>query len=167
MSRIAKASLGDLEHEIANSRRVLERYPEGKDDFSPHPKSWPIHKLANHVASLVSWGPYTISTTVLDFAKDSPQQPERQNTAAGLVSVLDGEWAKFKEALAGTTDEAMLETWTLRNGEDVILSMPRIAVLRGIVVNHMIHHRAQLTIYYRLLDVPVPGLYGPSADETQ
>ncbi len=167
MSMIAKTALGDLENEVANTRRVLERYPEGKDDFTPHAKSWPMHKLANHVAGLVSWGAYTIATSVLDFAETTPPQPAAQNTAAGLVSIVDEAWAKFKAALESTTDEAMLETWTLRNGAHVIMSMPRIAVLRGVVVNHMIHHRAQLTIYYRLLDVPVPGLYGPSADETQ
>ena len=165
MPSIAQRSLGDLEHEMANTRRVLERYPAGKDDFTPHKKSWTLTRLATHLSSIPHYGTVTIETSELDFARGGPPEPELQTSAVGLLAMFDSEWAKFRTALNSTTDAALLEIWTMKNGDNVILSMPRIAVMRGLIVSHMVHHRAQLTLYYRMLDIPVPALYGPSADE--
>ena len=165
MPTIAQTSLADLEHEISNSRRVLERYPQGKDDFTPHPKSMPLGKLAAHVASIPWLGTMALQRSVLDFAEPLPAQPAPPTDAAGMVALLDEHAAAFTRALGAASDADMMETWTMKTGDKVHMSMPRVAVLRGLVISHMIHHRAQLTVYYRLLDVPVPGLYGPSADD--
>ena len=165
MPTIVQTSLADLEPEIAKTRQVLERYPQGKDDFTPHPKSFTMGKLATHVASLSFLGSVALNTSEFDVTGPMPAQPTPPRDAAGMVALLDEHWQKFKGELDATSDEALLETWTLKAGDHVIMAMPRVAVLRTLLINHTIHHRAQLTVYYRLLDVPVPGLYGPSADE--
>ena len=163
---LATTVFADLEHEINGTRRMLERYPAGKDDFTPHPKSFTLAKLATHVASLPLLGSMAMEDPELDFASGKFQQPVPATMdAAGLVALFDREWGKLKALLAATDDAAMTTPWTLRSADHVIFTMPRVAVVRSLVVNHLIHHRAQLTLYYRMLDVPVPGLYGPSADE--
>ena len=162
---LAHTALADLEHEMANTRKMLERVPEAHLDFTPHEKSWPLSKLANHLTDFGMWGAMTISTTELDFAQPQPPRAPTPTTAAGFVAQFDAGLDGFRKTLAAVTDEQLMETWTMRSGAHVIMAMPRIAVLRGMVISHMIHHRAQLTIYYRLLGVPVPALYGPSADE--
>lgn len=165
MSQIAMTVLADLEHEMAGARRMLERYPTGQDSFTPHEKSWPMQTLATHLATVPMFGTITLTTTEIDFAKPMPPMPAPASDAAGMVAIFDAQWAEFKTLLHGTTDAALGESWTMRSGAHVISTMPRIAVLRSMVANHLIHHRAQLTLYYRLVGVPVPGLYGPSADE--
>jgi len=165
MSSIARSALADLEHEMSNTRRMLERIPEGHLDFKPHAKSWPLAKLADHLTEFPWWGEVTLTQSMLDFAAPMPPRPAPPTTAAGFVQQFDDRLVRFREALAVATDEAMMETWTLKNGEVVIMAMPRVSVLRSTVISHMIHHRAQLSIYFRMLDVPLPGLYGPSADE--
>ena len=162
---LVHTALADLEHEMANTRAMLERVPEAHLDFTPHEKSWSLQKLANHLTDFGMWGEMTITTTELDFAQPQPPRPATPTTAAGFVAQFDAGLESFRKALAAVTDEQLMETWTMRSGAHVIMAMPRLGVLRGMVISHMIHHRAQLTIYYRLLDVPVPGLYGPSADE--
>ena len=164
MSAIAKLVFADLAQEITATRRMLERIPEAHFDYTPHPKSWPLNKLAHHLAEFGDFGAITITQDALDFSKPMPRPPMPE-TAEGFVAMFDAGMARFQAALAGITDEGMQAHWTMRNGETVIMSLPRMAVLRGMVMNHMIHHRAQLTMYYRMLDVPVPGLYGPSADD--
>ncbi|MBL0171673.1 MAG: DinB family protein [Gemmatimonadaceae bacterium] len=161
-SSIAQSVLADLDHEIAQTRRMLERVPADHLDFTPHPKSWPLQKLANHLTDFPMWGVITLKQDVLDFAVPFPPGPPVPTTAAGFVAQFDERMAGFTAALAEATDAQMMETWTMKNGDEVLMAMPRIAVLRGMVVNHMIHHRAQLTIYYRLVGVPVPGSTAPA-----
>ena len=161
---LVHTALADLEHEMANTRKMLERLPEAHLDFTPHEKSWPLQKLANHLTDFGMWGEVTITTSELDFEQPMPREAA-PTTAAGFLAQFDARTDGFRKALATVTDEQLLETWTMRSGAHVIMAMPRLAVLRGMVISHMIHHRAQLTIYYRLLGIPVPGLYGPSADE--
>lgn len=161
---LVQSALADLDHEMAQTRKMLERVPEAHLDFTPHPKSWPLQKLANHLTDFGLWGAVTITTSELDFAQPMPRE-EAPTTAAGFVAQFDARLADFKKALATVTDEQLGETWTLRMGPQVLMAQPKLSVLRTTVISHMIHHRAQLTIYYRLLGVPVPGLYGPSADE--
>ena len=161
---LVQTALADLDHEMANTRRMLERIPEAHLDFTPHQKSWPLGKLANHLTDFGLWGEVTITTSELDFAQPMPPRTI-PTTAAGFVAVFDERLERFREALATVTDEQLMETWTLRMGAHVIMAQPKLAVLRTTVISHMIHHRAQLTMYYRLLNVSVPGLYGPSADE--
>ncbi len=144
---------------------MLERYPDGKNDFTPHDKSWPMIRLAAHVATLPDLGCMALSRSEIDFANPLPARPTPPTDRASLLAAFERDSSAFKGLLAEATDEAMMETWTMRAGAHVILAMPRVGVLRSMIINHLVHHRAQLTIYYRLCGVPVPGLYGPSADD--
>ena len=161
---LVHVALADLEHEMANTRKMLARVPEAHLAFTPHEKSWTLGKLANHLTDFPLWGAVTITTSELDFAQPMPPH-DVPTTAAGFVAVFDERLASFRTALSTVTDEQLMEIWTLRMGAHVIMAEPKLAVLRSTVISHMIHHRAQLSIYYRLVGVSVPGLYGPSADE--
>ena len=164
MNTIPQTSLADLEQEMAGTRRTLERFPNDKGDYQPHEKSATMAKLAAHVAFIPMLGVMAMTTPEVDFMQrgDRPAEP---TDAAGMLALFDEGWAKLKTALAESSDEKLMDKWTMRAGERVIMSLPRAAVLRSLIINHMIHHRAQLTVYYRLNGVSVPGLYGPSADE--
>lgn len=164
MSTLASVALADLEHEFAATRRMFERLPESQLAFTPHPKSWPLGHLAIHLLDPPLWGEVTCTTTTLAFDEPMPAKVS-PTTAAEFLAIWDERVVQFTRTLAGMSDEALRVTWQATAGGKVVMSMPRITVLRTMVINHMIHHRAQLTMYYRLLDVPVPGLYGPSADE--
>lgn len=163
---INAALLGELQHEAATTRTVLERVPADKFDYQPHEKSMDFRRLATHVAEMFSWIPMTLDRDVLDFAKEDfkPFEPE---TTAELVEFFDKSVADATEALTKATDETFMENWTMRNGEQVYFTMPKIQVLRSFCFNHIIHHRGQLSVYLRLNDIPVPSIYGPSADEGQ
>ncbi len=161
---IAQSMVGEMEHEMANTRRVLERVPMEKADWRPHPKSGTLAWLAGHCAIMPGWGYTTSTQDELDIAGVASAVPIFK-TREEVLAHFDAERAKYREVLPKLSDEQMLATWTLRAGPQVLMQMPRVAVLRGMVMNHMIHHRAELVVYLRLLDVPVPGLYGPSADE--
>lgn len=161
---LAQSLLPEFEHELANTRKTLARIPEGKTDWKPHATSMELMALATHIAQIYFWMSWTIREPEFDAAKDAPVRPEIRTTAE-LLAFLDQNAAEAKAALLGASDEVLLTPWTLRNGEQVFFTMPRIAVLRGMVFNHMVHHRAQLTVYFRMLGVPVPSLYGPSGDE--
>lgn len=158
------AFLGELEHEAANTRRVLALVPADKGDWKPHPKSFSLGNLAVHLTEMHGWVDMTVKETELDFAKFE-YKPAPFTTPEELTTRLDGYLVQAKTALAGTNDEELGVPWTLRNGEHVMFTMPRVQCLRSMVMNHIVHHRAQLTVYLRLLDIPVPGMYGPSADE--
>lgn len=161
---LQQTALMDLDHEFASTRRMLERLPDDRLDFTPHPKSWELGKLATHLLDPPLWAQVTCETTELDF--DTPMPPkDTPTTTADFVRIWDERVAACKATLAGMSDEALQVMWQATAGGHVVMRMPRIAVLRSMVINHMIHHRAQLSMYYRLLDVPMPGLYGPSADE--
>ena len=161
--------LPEFDHEMANTRKTLERVPEAKFDWKPHPKSMAMGRLAQHLATLPQWGLMTINQDSLDLAPGGVPvpQPAQVTTTAELLEMFDKNVAASRAAMAGVSDEDMMKTWSLLMNGNVILSMPRIACLRGFVMNHAIHHRAQLGVYLRLNDVPVPSLYGPSADEGQ
>jgi uncharacterized damage-inducible protein DinB len=165
---ISQSLLPEFDREIANTRRTLERVPEDRPDFRPHPKSMSLARLAGHLAEIPMWATMTLGGSELDLAPppgQPPQQGYAMTTRAEALAKFDAYVKEAREKLASTTDEAMMQTWTLKHGDRTILSMPRIAVLRGFVMSHMIHHRAQLGVYLRMNDVPVPALYGPSADE--
>jgi uncharacterized damage-inducible protein DinB len=160
---IAQAFLAELQHEAASTRKILALVPEDRADWTPHAKSFTLGKLALHTADMHRWIGMTIRETELDFAKGGP--PPTFTTTAALVAMLDALVADASAALAGASDASLQEPWTLRAGPQVFFTMPRVQVLRSMVFNHIIHHRAQLSVYLRLLDIPIPGLYGPSADE--
>ena len=155
--------LGELKHEAGTTRKVLERIPAEIFDWKPHEKSMTMKGLAAHVADMYSWISTTIETDGLDFAAGYDQP--NPATTEELTALLDKNVAAAANSLQNVEDEKFMENWTLRNGEQVFFTMMKIQVLRGMVMNHIIHHRGQLSVYLRMNDIPVPGLYGPSADE--
>ncbi|MFO0967114.1 MAG: DinB family protein [Gemmataceae bacterium] len=164
----AATLLPEFDQETANTRKVLERVPEDKLDWRPHPKSNTIGWNANHLADIPSWITWTLSGTSLDIAPtDGPRyQTPKLATRQALLDTFDRNVAAARKALAAATDEQMAAGWSLLKGGQTLFTMPRSAVLRTFVFNHMVHHRAVLCVYLRLNDVPVPGMYGPSGDDT-
>lgn len=157
------ALLPEFDQEMANTRKALERIPEDRLDYKPHPKSYSLLELASHISNLPTWTGVTLSTTELDM--DQPFDRTPPTSKDEVLAEFAATSAEAREALEGASAEDMRVPWTLRSGDQVFFSMPRAAVVRSFVMNHIVHHRAQLTVYLRLLDVPVPGMYGPSADE--
>ena len=164
---ISQTLLPEFDNEMANTRKTLERVPDDKFAWKPHPKSFALGPLANHVATLVGWTTDTIGKDSFDLAPPGGQgyRPPQAASRAELLSVFDDGVAKARAALAGASDEELLKPWSLLNGGQLLMTMPRAAVIRNFVLNHIIHHRAQLGVYLRLNEIPVPSIYGPSADE--
>ncbi len=164
---IRDALLPEFDMEMASTRKVLERVPVEKADYKPHAKSGSLGWLAWHVADLPHWVVETINKDELDFAPPGAPRPAppKVDSREKLLASFDEKVAAARTAIAGADDAHLAKSWTLKGGGQTIFSMPRAAVLRSFVMNHIIHHRAQLGVYLRLNDVPVPGMYGPSADE--
>jgi uncharacterized damage-inducible protein DinB len=159
--------LAELEREAPRSRRVLEQVPLGRDDWKPHPKSMPLGPLAGLVASMPSWITLVIERDELELNPAPGQGQYQQPTTDTLVDVQEQHVVKARASLRGTTDEYLLNTsWKLLFNGAVVLEAPRHVVLRD-TLNHLAHHRGQLTVYLRLNDVKVPAVYGPSADDQQ
>jgi uncharacterized damage-inducible protein DinB len=165
-NNIASALIAELENEAKTTRAVLERVPADKFDWKPHEKSMPMGRLATHVAEMHGWTNPTVEQPELDFAK-MDYKPFEPKTTADLVEHFETVYAGAIESLKNASDEIWHEPWSLRNGETIYFTMPRIAVMRSMVLNHIVHHRGQLSVYLRLNDIPVPAMYGPSADEGQ
>ncbi|HUI41295.1 MAG TPA: DinB family protein [Terriglobia bacterium] len=161
---ISEALLPELDKEIANTRRTLERVPAGKAEYAPHPNSMPLGKLAPHLAQLTGFGLSILTTPRVDFAAGT-YKPLPFESAAQLVSVLNEGAAKVRQALVETPDGAWNENWQLAAGSRIIFDGSRFLAYREMFLNHIVHHRAQLGVYLRLNGVPVPAIYGPSADE--
>jgi uncharacterized damage-inducible protein DinB len=162
---LTQVALGDLEQELATTRRVLERIPEAHLSWKPHEKSMSLGALASHTANLLHWQTTILRQDEFDLASAPPPSPAAPASRDEILRAFDENASAVKDAL-GEADEAGLgRAWTLRRGAQVLLSRPRAAVLRSMGISHMIHHRAQLCVYLRLLNVPVPSVYGPSADE--
>jgi len=161
--KLSELLLAELDREMKTTRRLIERVPEEKLDFKPHEKSNTLGWLANHVVGLVRFPKLIAEGEGVDLT-NFPRQPDVKTTAE-LVAKLESNIADARAAIAGVSDDDMFKTWTLRMGEHVIFSEGRFMVFRSFFMNHHIHHRAQLSIYLRLNDVPLPGMYGPSADE--
>ena len=161
--KMTELFLGELEREASGTRRTLERVPEGKYDWKPHPKSMVLGYLAELVAMLPSWTVLTIDRDELDLAT---YQKSSMRTVKDLVRGHDEAVAAARKSLENTNDEHLLRPWRmLVAGKQVMEPTPRYIVLRDSVFNHLAHHRGQLTVYLRLLEQPVPAIYGPSADE--
>jgi len=163
---IAQMLLPEFDHEMANTRRLLEVVPAADRGWRPHPKSYTLGDLACHIATLPLWARITVERSELDPGSPANASIQRVHftTVAELLEQFDRNLREARAALASASDAAMGENWTLKNGAATVFSMPRVAVMRGFVLNHMIHHRGQLTVYLRLRDVPLPSLYGPTAD---
>jgi uncharacterized damage-inducible protein DinB len=163
---IGQSMLPEFDQEMANTRKTLERVPDDKFEWTPHPKSFPMGKLATHLANLPSWTNVTIDMDEFDMAPGGVQMKTPEcHSQKELLATFDENLSRARKALQGITDEKMFQSWSLLASGEKLFSLPRIAVLRSFVMNHIIHHRAQLGVYLRLNEIPVPALYGPSADE--
>jgi uncharacterized damage-inducible protein DinB len=156
--------LMELQHEAESTRKMLERLPKEKLTWRPHEKSMSLGRLAMHLAEIPGWVNATLLADELDFSKMDYKPVEAQSSEEA-VRKFDETLASALDALKNTDDATMMTMWTMRDGEKIYLTMPKIAVLRSFVYSHLIHHRGQMSVYLRLLDVPVPGSYGPSADD--
>jgi uncharacterized damage-inducible protein DinB len=160
-----QALLPEFDHEMANTRKSLERIPDGKSDWKPHPKSTTLNGLATHLATIGQWAEAIVGQDSFDVASAPPQPPLKSK--AEILAAFDKSAATARKAIAGASDEQLMKPWSLLSKGKNIFTLPRVAVLRSFIMNHTIHHRAQLGVYLRLNDVPVPSIYGPSADEGQ
>ena len=160
---ISLSLLPEFDLEMKSTRKVIERAQKEKFGWKPHDKSFSFGDLATHVAQLVSWGSMIMSSDELDIGGNFPK-PQIESTQ-DILDLFDKNVTDTRAALAAASDEDFLKTWTLRKGSDTIFTLPKVAVVRTMVMNHVIHHRGQLSVYLRLNDIPVPSIYGPSADE--
>ena len=163
---IIDVMVAELQHENQLTRTLLERVPEDKLSWQPHEKSMSLAVLAGHITEVPAWVTPILSTDEMAFDPET-YEPFVPATTAELVGALDANVAAAVEAMAGQSNEHIMQTWRFRIGDKVVFEMPRVAVLRGMVLNHLVHHRGQMTVYLRLQDVPLPSIYGPSADEGQ
>jgi uncharacterized damage-inducible protein DinB len=162
---ISDLLLQEFDAEMKTTRTTLERVPEDKKDFTPHPKSMPLNKLAPHVAQLAGFGLTVLTAPELDFSKGS-YKPVPFESAQQLLQVFDEGVAKVRAALKNTPDEAWTQNWKLSFQGKPIFNGSRFLAYRQMFLNHLVHHRAQLGVYLRLNDKPLPATYGPSADDT-
>jgi uncharacterized damage-inducible protein DinB len=165
--KISDGLLSEFDHEVTTTHKCLARIPDNKFSFKPHPKSFDMHGLAVHIATMLDWGVTVIKSDSFDYAPvgGEPYVAPVAKDNAELLAMFDKAAAAFRAALAGTENDAMMQPWSLLEGGKTQFTMPRLAVLRGMIFNHIVHHRGQLSVYLRLCDIPVPALYGPSADE--
>jgi len=166
---IGQSLLPEFDEEMKNTRKVLERVDDKQWNWKPHAKSGSVGWLASHIATMPGWITMTLQTQELDYAPvGGPAfEPPKIENRQQLLAELDKGVSEARAALARVSDADIMKDWTLLAGGQKIFTMPRVACIRSMVLNHIIHHRGQLTMYYRQLGIPVPGLYGPSADEMQ
>ena len=162
MSRI-QMFLKEMDEAAITTRKMLERIPTDTFNWQPHPKSMTVKRLATHIAELPSWVTMALTTDELDFA-DNPYQPEDVNTTEALLAYFEKSLQDGRSHLIEKYEEVLDRDWTLRNGKQVYSVEPKADVIR-MSLNQTVHHRAQLGVYLRLMDIPIPGSYGPSADE--
>lgn len=163
---IKDALLPEFDHEMGTTRRLLERVPEPDLHWRPHEKSFDLGSLAAHIANLPNWVVMTCEQSALDldsFGEEARPQPPA--SVSDLLERFDASVARARRTIDAQTDGALLAPWTLKQGGHEVFTMPRAAVLRSFVMNHVIHHRGQLSVYLRLRNVPLPSIYGPTADE--
>ena len=165
-SSVQQNILAELDHELAQTRKTLERVPFDQADFKPHPKSMSLWQLATHVVNLLAFNTLFVQHDARDFLDPTAPRPGSMPTSPEeLLARFDEYSATLRQALHASNDEQLTHSFRLHRGEQTIMEMPKGAAIRIMGLNHSIHHRGQLTVYLRLLDIPVPGLYGPSADE--
>ncbi len=162
------AAVPDFDHEMETTRRLLERVPMDRAAWKPHPKSTSLGALAAHVAGLASFGSRIAALDEVDMTVSGQNRPPSAFATTGaLLEAFDASVAAARAAIERLDADALARTWTLRAGSNVFFSLPRANVFRVFMMNHIIHHRGQLSVYLRLNDIPVPSIYGPSADEGQ
>lgn len=165
--KMSDVLLPEFDHEMAGTRKTLERVPEDKFGWKPHDKSMSMGELASHLANIPGWTSITLNQESFDMSPVNGEHPKtpQASSVKELLEIFDKNVAEARTALANVSNEDLMKTWSLLAGGNIVLSMPRAAVLRGFVLSHNVHHRAQLGVYLRLNDVAVPSIYGPSADE--
>lgn len=164
---LSSTLLPEFDLEMAKTRTALERTPGDKFSWKPHERSFSFMELANHLARLPGWGAATLKTESIDLDPEKGEYvpPPPAETPEGVLAAFDQGVAEFRSALVGASDEDLMKPWTLFHGGQELFTMPRLAAVRAMILNHILHHRGQFTLYLRLNDLPVPALYGPSADE--
>ena len=162
---IAESLLPEFDREMGLTRRLLERVPDGQFAWKPHEKSMTLGRLAEHLAELPGWARVSINDDGIDMSVSRPPDYVPPATRAAVLAMFDKNVTESRTALTGRTDAELMAPWTLKAQGKEIFTMPKAIVLRGFVMNHIIHHRGQMTVYLRLQDVPLPSIYGPSADE--
>jgi uncharacterized damage-inducible protein DinB len=164
---IAESMLPEFDQEATTTRKLIERVPEDQADWRPHPKSMTLGQLASHVVNLYDWGVHTLRDTEFDLNPPGgqPYNPREFVSTAALLDELDTNVREARAALAASSDEDLMVMWSLLKEGKRLFGMPRIACLRMFMLNHVVHHRGQLSVYLRLQDVPLPSIYGPTADE--
>ncbi len=164
---LSKLFLTEFEQEMANTRKTIERIPDDKFDWRPHEKSFTMGYLATHLANIQSWVNVTLNMDEFDmYPKDGEEfVPPKAENKNEVLDLFDKNNEEAKQSLANIPDEKFNENWSLLSGGNIIFTMPKSVVFRNFVLNHTIHHRAQLGVYLRLNDIPVPAIYGPTADE--
>ena len=160
---LVDALLPEFDHEMTVTRKLLERVPDDKLAWKPHAKSYSLGQLAQHVATIPMWGSVTLTESEIDIGGGQP--PQQAHSRADILSLFDENVTKTRSALVGKSDGELMAPWALKRDGHVVFSMPKASVWRSFVMSHMIHHRAQLGVYLRMQDVPLPSMYGPSADE--
>jgi uncharacterized damage-inducible protein DinB len=159
------ALLAEFDHEMGSTRRLLERVPDAQLRWKPHEKSFTLGDLSGHIANLSTWMGRILDSTELDLASVADARPASPESRDDVLQRLDANTKTARVKLADQTDASLLAPWTLKNAGREMFTMPRASVLRSFVFNHLVHHRGQLTVYLRLQNVPLPSLYGPTADE--
>ncbi len=154
----------EFTHEAATTRRLFERIPEDSLPYKPHEKSYSMGELASHMAHSIAWAVMTIDMDVFEMDPEV-YKPFIASSKAGLMEEFDKNVSEAIGKMSGCSDESLMANWQMRVGGQVVIEMPRMAVLKSFILNHMIHHRGQLDVYLRLNDVPLPQIYGPTADE--
>jgi uncharacterized damage-inducible protein DinB len=164
---IGQGMAQELQHSAVSARKVLERIPEDKFDWTPHAKSMTFLKLGSHVAESIGWAKFTIETSEMDVAPvDGPAwEPYVAKSVADMLETFDKNLVEALEALNTVSDATLMEIWTMNKAGAVMMAMPKLLVLRGFILDHLVHHRAQLGLYLRMNDISVPAMLGPSADE--
>jgi uncharacterized damage-inducible protein DinB len=165
--RISDMLLTEFDHEMANTRKTLERVPDDKFDWTPHQKSTTMGGLATHLANIPTWAVHALTKDSIDVAPvgEAPLRTEPAHSREEILERFDKAVTDARAAINEASNESLLQPWSLLSGGKTVMTLPRVGVLRGFVMNHNIHHRAQLGVYLRLNDIPVPSIYGPSADE--
>jgi uncharacterized damage-inducible protein DinB len=166
---IRDALLPEIDMEMAKTRKTLERAPEDKYDWRPHERSFTTAELCTHMANMMQWGAVTLQSDSFDLSPDGKAYapPPLVRSREELLKQFDEGLAAFRAALATADNEQLMAPWSLLSNGATVFTMPRVAVLRGMILNHTVHHRGQLSVYLRLTGAPVPALYGPSADEKE
>jgi uncharacterized damage-inducible protein DinB len=157
--------LPEFDREMGLTRRALERTPEGQFEWRPHPTSVTLGRLAEHLTEMPMWATRTLDQSELEASTQRPPEYKPPTTRAAVLAQFDASYRAARQQLVNKTDAEFGAPWTLKNGGKEVFTAPKAMVMRNFVLNHMIHHRGQLMVYFRMLGVPVPSIYGPSGDE--